>query len=1165
MKIKTFTKIVSSILCAALTMQIGWGVTQKQAHADVAGTITVSGNNVTLTGPANNNDHVPFDISAKDGGGYVITSMDQTQVVDSIDNLTVNDRHANINFQTDVTIGSLSLTNLNSLMIPSGKTVTIGSFGRLNGNIVISGTLITNDFKTSNTGLNYIGLQIRYGATIKADNIELTGTNNTTYENANYYPTNSFTIGSASRSGTVYAQPETKMTSSGGGYKLVVNGCQTNVTGSYSNKQAYDLLPDPNLTFAGLGDVYYGQNYDMGDLLTAVNGYDLSNVEIQYANSQRTIIEKPTAVGEDYAVRAVAPYTSSYKGVTTSWQSFDIVYLPLDDLGLTSPYVSVSGIVNGKYIPGDLTVTAPDDILLGSTTIPDVTGFSSSLTLTGEQLANDLGKINEDIGLVLQNSEGAMTDDIALDILYPDITNYVFDLYDPDIWVGSVDGEEVDLDDDELERVTGDEAEIYIFDDNIKAVYINGTLYQNYPEFYFSDDEPLDNDIANGYIALTFESVADEAKEYTIKAVDYANKETELSFTLYPNVVDGTISVTVPGTIYAGDDYKVTTNTNSDGNVTLQYKDAGTGEVLTSKPTVAGSYIVTATAAETDFYSEAKDSKNYTIIKRTPVNTLSVPDVTYSGDYYNVEFKTDSDGEVTYQYFDKNNDSYLDTKPTSAGEYIVIVTTAETVKYYGSEKTATIKIIKRTPDTTVSVSDVVYVGDNYNVAVDTDSNGNVYYQYYDKTNGSYLDGKPTSAGEYTVTVTTSETALYYESEDTATFKIIKRDPTISLSVPDTVVGQTYSPVLETDSDSKSITYEYKVEGAADSTYTKTKPTAAGSYTARVTIGITNKFNEGSDTADFKISKKTPSVSLGVGTPYAGTTYTPSFTSNSDAASRAVFEYKEKNADDSKYSKTAPDKVGTYVVRVTIPETDTFAKATATADFRIIYLDAPQTSYVIEGQPGKNNYYVSDVVLKAPTGFTISAVYGGTYTPSIPYKDGITSVYLKRNSDNALTTAIPIVNAPRVDKSAPSISTPNGAIAPGSVIYTSDFTVNISDPNLRSLKVNGQAVDLSNNKDGYTLTLNPGFGSETYKVMAEDEAGNVTTLEFTLKAEWLKDKVIIPDVVLPLEGNESYNLGDGYWLVTRNTPEGPVTDKTVYSGNMPFYVTEGGEYTFTKVT
>ena len=1167
MKIKTFTKIVSSILCAALTMQIGWGVTKKQINA-AEGTITINGNNVTLSSPSQANEYVNFDIRAGENGGYVITTQDAsgadvTQTVSAINTLTVNHFKANVDIYSDVTINSLNVSRANAFWIRSGNKATINSISGLDCNFIVEGTLETNSFNISNlTGNNSIGVVLD-GGTIIANtiNISTSATLRTDYS-TKFYPATSYTNGS-NYYGKVYADPDTKISNSGGRFDLYVGNASKTISTNCSNKNASTLFDDP-FSFGTVSNVLYGKDYDFSSLITKANGYN-GTITLEYSNDNSNFnTTKPTAVG-NYYVRATSTDSGSFLGKTTSSQSFSIKYLELDDLGLTSPYVSVSGIVNGKYIPGDLTVTAPDDILLGSTTIPDVTGFSSSLTLTGEQLANDLGVINEDLGLVLKNSEGAMTDDISFETLYPDIKNYVFDLYDPDIWVGSVDGEEVDLDDDELERVTGDVAEIHISDDNIKAIYINGTLYQNYPEFYFSDDEPLDSDIANGYISLTFESVADESKEYTIKAVDYANKETELSFTLYPNVVDGTIYVTVPATIYAGDDYKVTTNTNSDGNVTLQYKDAGSGEILASKPTVAGSYTVTATAAETDFYSEANDSKNYTIIKRTPVNTLSVPDVTYSGDYYNVEFKTDSDGEVTYQYYDKNNDSYLDTKPTSAGEYIVIVTTAETVKYYGSEKTATIKIIKRTPDTTVSVSDVVYVGDNYNVAVDTDSNGNVYYQYYDKTNGSYLDGKPASAGEYTVTVTTSETALYYESEDTATFKIIKRDPTISLSVPDTVVGQTYAPVLETDSDSKSITYEYKVNGAADSTYQKVKPTAAGSYTVKVTIGSTDKFNAASETADFEISKKTPSVSLGIGTPYAGTTYTPSFISDSDAASRAVFEYKEKNADDSKYSKTAPDKVGTYVVRVTIPETDTFAKATATADFRIIYLDAPQTAYVIEGQSGKNNYFVSDVVLKAPTGYTISAVYGGTYTASIPYKDGITSVYLKRTSDGALTNGIPIKNAPRVDKSAPSISTPTGNIAPGTVMYVSDFTLTVADPNLRSLKVNGEAIDLTNYKDGYTLTLSPGLGSETYKVMAEDEAGNVTTLEFTLKAEWLQDKVIIPDVVLPLEGNESYNLGEGYWLVTRNTPDGPVTDDTVYSGNMPFYVNESGDYTFTKIT
>ncbi len=1072
MKIKTFTKILSGILCAALTMQIGWSVTKKQAHADEPGSIAVNGNSVTLNATSTY-DHVPFNISALEGGGYKISSMDVSEVVDEIDTLTVNHRRINLSFDTDVTIGTLWLYDLNALSIPSGKTITIGTIGTLNGNTVISGTLSTDKFDTTNRGTNFIGLQIRYGATIIANSIDVSGANNTTYENANYYPKNTFIKGSNNLAGTVYAQPDTRISSTGGSFTLKVGNATKTITTSCSNKRAADLFDDP-FSFGTVPDVLYGKDYDFSSLITKANGYN-GTITLEYSNDNSNFnTTKPTAVG-NYYVRATATDSGSFLGKTTSSQSYSIDFATPDELGLSAPYVSVSGVVNGKYIPGALTLTAPEGFLLGSTTIPDVDGFSDSLSLTARQITNDVGVINEDLGIIFKSNEGAMkdamTDDITLATAYPGIENYIFDLEDPYIDVKTVDDREMSIEDGKL---TGDKVVIGIGDVNLDKIYINGELYN-----YAGNED--------GYVELELNSTVGKTTDYKIKATDLAGKSTTLEFTLFPNTTDALISVKAPeGTIYSGDDYDIDVKTNSDGTVTLQYKDADTGTVLSSKPTAAGNYTVTATSAKTTFYFEAKDSADFTIVKRTP-------------------------------------------------------------------------------DTTVTVPGIVYVGNDYDVVSDTDSDGTVTYQYYDEENDSYLSSKPTTAGEYSVTVRTYETFKYYSSDDTATFKLIKNDPTVTLSVPDTTIGQTYSPEFVTNSDSDSITFEYKVKGAADSTYTKTKPSAAGTYTIRVTIGSTEKFNEASATDDFTINKKTPSVSLGVGTPYAGTTYKPSFTSNSDAADKAVFEYKEKNADDSKFSTTLPTAYGEYVVRVTIPETAEFVKTTVTANFKIIYLDAPQTAYVLEGQPGKNNYFVSDVVLKAPTGYTISAVYGGTYTASIPYKDGITSVYLKRTSDGALTNGIPIKNAPRVDKSAPSISTPSGNIAPGTVMYVSDFTLTVADPNLRSLKVNGEAIDLTNYKDGYTLTLSPGLGSETYKVMAEDEAGNVTTLEFTLKAEWLQDKVIIPDVVLPLEGNESYNLGEGYWLVTRNTPDGPVTDDTVYSGNMPFYVNEGGDYTFTKVT
>lgn len=1014
MKIKSFTKIISGILCAALTMQIGWGLKTEKINAyygKLSSEEASNGSEVHLS--TSDGTTIGFDFTTDNDGGINISYQSDnagtitTKHFDKISVLTLADQACQINIWSDISINEIFLYGGATIIVEENCTLRCSQ-------IINSGypQILVENGATLECGKVFYGegserLIFTNDGTMVFDSIDVD--DSVDFTRIEYYlkadttikVKSSLYIGYVTESskGTFIAEPTTIISSSGHSsymdedysFNLQVDGITKVITGAVDTTADRLVYENPEIELDGISDLYYGQEYDFNDLISVADGYDESLAYLEYSSDYSDFTtEKPTAQGS-YYVRAVAPATDTYYGDTSAINHYSINYLPFRDIlpvG-SKTYDSVSGIVNGKYVAGDLVLKMPDGILIKGSSF-DSGDFANTITLTPRDVLID-GRVNQDSLIQLRRaSDNATTNgNITLVDVYPDITNLVYDLYDPYVNVQFVDGREMSIEDGML---TGDNVVIGIGDENLDKIYINGELF-DYEE------------IEEGYVELELNSTVGKATEYSIKATDLAGRSTTLDFTLFPNTADADLSVSVTGTIYAGDNYSVDVKTNSDGEVTLQYKDASTNTVLSSKPTTAGKYTVTATAEETDFYFEVSNSTSYTIIKRTP-------------------------------------------------------------------------------DTTITVPDVITINSDYTIGVNTDSDGDIIYQYYTKNNNTHPISKPTAAGEYTVKIKTTETTKYYASETSA---------------------------------------------------------------------------------DFTISKKSPSVSLGVGTPYAGTTYKPVFYSNSVSEDSVVFEYKEKNADDSKYSTTLPTAYGEYVVRVTIPETAEFAKTIVTADYRIIYLAAPQTAYVIEGQSGKNNYFISDVVLKAPTGYTISAVYGGPYTASIPYKDGIASVYLKRTSDGALTTAIPIANTPRVDKSAPSISTPNGTIAPGSVIYTSDFTVNISDPNLRSLKVNGQAVDLTNYKNGYALTLNPGYGSETYKIMAEDEAGNVTTLEFTLKAEWLKDKVIIPDVVLPLEGNESYNLGDGYWLVTRNTPEGPVTDKTVYSGNMPFYVPEGGEYTFTKVT
>ena len=52
----------------------------------------------------------------------------------------------------------------------------------------------------------------------------------------------------------------------------------------------------------------------------------------------------------------------------------------------------------------------------------------------------------------------------------------------------------------------------------------------------------------------------------------------------------------------------------------------------------------------------------------------------------------------------------------------------------------------------------------------------------------------------------------------------------------------------------SVTYHYKVSGAADSTYTTTKPSTAGTYTVRATFAATTNYNACTATANFTITQ-----------------------------------------------------------------------------------------------------------------------------------------------------------------------------------------------------------------------------------------------------------------------------------------------------------------------
>ena len=96
-----------------------------------------------------------------------------------------------------------------------------------------------------------------------------------------------------------------------------------------------------------------------------------------------------------------------------------------------------------------------------------------------------------------------------------------------------------------------------------------------------------------------------------------------------------------------------------------------------------------------------------------------------------------------------------------------------------------------------------------------------------------------------------------------TVTIVKADGNASVSLSGWIYGETASePVPTSDTNGiNNVTYQYKVKGADDTTYSDTLPINAGDYTVKATFAATDNYNEVTAEADFTIAKATPAIAI----------------------------------------------------------------------------------------------------------------------------------------------------------------------------------------------------------------------------------------------------------------------------------------------------------------
>ncbi len=236
-----------------------------------------------------------------------------------------------------------------------------------------------------------------------------------------------------------------------------------------------------------------------------------------------------------------------------------------------------------------------------------------------------------------------------------------------------------------------------------------------------------------------------------------------------------TTPLTVSDDITYGDDYDVKAKSKY-GDVTYTYKDED-GNVLSGKPTNAGTYTVIAQVEGTKDYTSLKDEKTFTIFSGTmDISDFNFEDmnVLYDGNEHIHDLKVTgvpAEDQVTYEITDENGDVVSSAK--DPGQYYFEARIHR--KNYDDEYLyATLTISQQTnkwltPIYVSSASDDIRYGDHYDFYA-VSQQGNVEYRYEDE-DGDELYDQPTEAGSYKVIATVEATAQYMGLQAEKTFTI----------------------------------------------------------------------------------------------------------------------------------------------------------------------------------------------------------------------------------------------------------------------------------------------------------------------------------------------------------------------------------------------------------
>lgn len=611
----------------------------------------------------------------------------------------------------------------------------------------------------------------------------------------------------------------------------------------------------------------------------------------------------------------------------------------------------------------------------------------------------------------------------------------------------------------------------------------------------------------------------------------------------------------------------VESTTNGTDNVIIKYRNVYDQDIeenyTTVKPTDIGNYWARAIFPAKGGYNEVIETCGFEITQGDGKGTFTIADIEYNKEtvapvYESSTGNDPADGYPLYRLKGVENAEYSPNVPTQPGTYVAIMKFDDSDNFEGFELSTEFKITKATGEGTITVEGFKYGAGSVSPVVASATNGTddviIEYKLQSAADSAYTTTAPTAVGAYIARATFPETDYYKELQVTTTFEIYSVTGKGSITVDSFRYGEgIVKPVVTSASNGTSnVKIEYRLEGAANSTYTTTAPTKPGKYMARATFAAKDGYDEVVATTTFEITKGLISATLTAQNTYYGVVVAPKVVATTKQEMAAlpapVYEYKLQAASESSYSTTKPTAVGKYNVRVTYPESEYYASYSTVASFEITYMPAPK--YYLHGTAGKNDFFTSNVTITTEDGYVLCSEANGNYTSEIRISDthNISKLYFMNASTGARSDAVEIQEL-KIDSVIPQYTgAPKAAIQ-----YSDRYQFSVADLNLLTITINGENVEFDENTMEFDFDAEGGY--KEFDIITTDRAGNVNRITFTLAAEWLQTGIIPADQEISLEANTQYQLAEeGTWMM-----EG---DSTEYAAGSTFYVKDEGRYTFT---